>query len=49
MNTKIRASEKLIKTDHRDIQTEEFNGESILTVYYQDREEQNLWFSSNQL
>ena len=42
MSAKIQALEKLIKTDHRDIQiqTEEFKGEPILALHYKVREEQ---------
>ena len=38
LTAKIQTLEKLSKTDHRDIQTEEFNGEPISALHY--REEQ---------
>ena len=50
MSAKIQALEKLIKTDHRDIQiqTEEFNGESISALHYKVREEQpNVFKKTN--
>ena len=42
MSAKIQALEKLIKTDHRDIQIqiEEFKGEPISALHYKVREEQ---------
>ena len=47
MSAKIQALEKLIKTDHRDIQiqTEEFKGEPMPALHYKVREEQEVMVS----